>query len=346
MNNQSLVDLFDAYDKAFDKACHELGVINIPDWHERWFYRYLLINPVTRYVPSLEYNEQKFSKSFIQNYEKKLNNLYSTHEKVFDPNYSDLLKNSEIPFLMHYLAPCMYKNFVDWWFLHSKQKSGYFKKVSQLDFFNLHADWINPKSKEDEFKMWIQAHSDSLKTLFKLTWSGYQTVLIPRSGSKKRILNEVQNLLDKNHYQESFNVVKTKIPEKTVKACFRVLEHQILFGKRKLLDIADSIDVLTISKAGLYANHGADSSNSVKVGVHRLSKLGLSIVGATSYGSFPKLAKSTEEEIGVKKIISDFFKLTTKETIIKIQSQFPPVENMKKVIKSDLKKLGNLVYDD
>ncbi len=51
MKNQSLVDLFEAYDKAFDKACHELSITNIPEWRERWFYRFLLINPVWKYAP-------------------------------------------------------------------------------------------------------------------------------------------------------------------------------------------------------------------------------------------------------------------------------------------------------
>ena len=346
MKNQSLVDLFEAYDKAFDKACHDLAITNIPDWHERWFYRYLLLNPVCRYSPSLKYNDEKFSKKFIDNYEKELEKSYSSKDKIYDPNYSDLLKNSEIPFLMHWLSPFTYKNFVNWWFVYGKERSNSFQKVMELNFFNFYLDWMNPKSEEDELKKWTIAHTDSLTTLFKLSWRGYQTILIPRFGSKKRIMKEVQDLLDKNHYQESSNVVRTKIPEKTVKACFRVLEHQILFGKRKLLDIASSIDVLSISKAGLNDDYGADSSNSVKVGVHRLSKLGLSLVNATSYGSFPKLDKSTEEEIGVKKIISDFFKLTTNETITKIQSELPPVENMEKVIKSDLKKLGKLIYED
>lgn len=346
MKNQSLVDLFDAYDKAFDKVCHELGITKIPDWHERWFYRYLLINPVTRYSPSVSYNKEKFSKRFIQNHQKLLDKLYSSGEKVFDPYYSNLLNKSMIPIDMNTIAPFMYETFASWWFLKGKKITEYSHKVVELDFHIFSTNWFYNKSEDEEYRRWTSAHSDSLRSIYSHSLIGYQTALIPKFGSKKRILRQVKDLIEKNHYAERRILVKTKMPEKTIKACFRVLEHQILFGKRKLLDIANSIDVLSISKAGLNDNYGADSSNSVKVGVHRLSKLGLSIVNATSYMSFPKLDKSTEEEIGVKKIIADFFKLTTKETIINIQSKLPPVEDMEKVIKLDLKKLGKLVYED
>ena len=344
MKEQSLVNLFELYDQAFDEVCSDLKITDIPDWHQRWFYRYLLINPTARYAPIPRYKEKYYVNEWIRERETILDHLYETGELVFDAEYSKLLSKTEIPWVMSSAAPSLYKNFSSWWFMEMRQKSRSFQNVINVDLFSQFKNWaIHNLPEEEVFQRWKESQSDDLRVIYDHIWKSYKTLLIPKYGSKKEILHQVSKLIDKD-FEESFNIVKTKIPEKTVKSCFRVLEHQILFGEKNLIKIAESTDILEVSKAGLNDKFGKDSTNSVRVGVHRLSKIGLEIVNASSYGFFPILSKDTDEELGVQRLMTNFFKITTKETLLKIHSSLPPPKKMKESIRSDIERLGKIAY--
>ena len=107
MKEQSLVDLFSLYDLAFDEVCSDLKITDIPDWHQRWFYRYLLINPAAKYTPIPRLKEKYYVNEWVLEREKMLDCLYETGELVFDSEYNKLLSKTEIPWVMSSVAPSL-----------------------------------------------------------------------------------------------------------------------------------------------------------------------------------------------------------------------------------------------
>lgn len=350
MKNQSLVDLFDTYDNAFDKACYEFGITNIPDWRERWFYRFLLINPVWKYAPvdilSDRHRHPDLPKINIEEF---FNGLYESSELIADKKYTKLLENS---FAAHYsqvLNPCLFENFCSWWFYAGKKRIRYNTNVQEINFWNHLEKWYpDDDSERNRYERWKDTFSKEIEELFELTNDLHFVLLIPKIGSKKEIIKQVNQALKKNHI-EKFHIRYNKITEKTVKDCYRILEHQILNGKKNLLDIAKDTDILRISKANLYDKHGRDSTNSVKVGVHRLSNLAMEIINASSYSFFPTLdgwSALSEDVHAVNEVLKDYLKLVKKDTISKIRSKLPVPNDMYSQICLDLERLGEVVFED
>jgi hypothetical protein len=343
MREQSLVDLFDLYDQAFDAVCSDLNISNTPNWQERWFYRYLLINPVLKFCPILRWKKELLTTKEELDRESLIDSLYKSSDLVLDERYSDLLMNSLASSTATHLNPRLHKNFSEWWFLSAKNRIHEQFPVKDIDFFSHLADWL--PNYEERYEAWVRAHSSEFEELYTLTWDRYRAVMIPRVGNRKQILKEINNLLDEIHVETS-HIVKSKISEKTIKDCFRVLEYLACNGETNLLSLAENADVLKFSRVGLRDEFGSNSSNSVKVGVHRLSKLSLEILKASSFGFFPTLGKwNDEDEEGVHKVIADFFKLTSSDSIDKIYSLVPATDSMESCIRAEIKELGGVVYE-
>jgi hypothetical protein len=346
MKDKSLVNLFELYDQAFDNACHELGITNIPDWHERWFYRYMLINPVFKYAPIIHERCHLHPKMKPIDIEIFFQKLYQSGDLAIDEKYSNILKGSYSSFISEILNPYLYNNFSCWWFYAGKNKIRNDPKVMHIPLFDYTQNWFKKDgTKSSPLERWSAANSKELEDIF-YSIETHNIVLLPKWGPKKEILKQVNSILNENHH-EKLHIVQNKISERTVKDCYRILEYQIYYGRKNLLQIAEQTNILKISKASLNSQHGNDSSNSVKVGVHRLSKLAMEMITETSFGTFPVFNKPHHSYgKGVYEVLNDYFKLVTKGTLDRIQSKLPPVENMEKLIKSDLKKLGKLVYED
>jgi hypothetical protein len=350
MKNQSLVDLFDAYDKAFDKACHELGITNIPDWRERWFYRFLLINPVWKYAPVNILSDRHRHPDLPKiNIEEFFNGLYESSELIADKKYTKLLENSNAGHYSEVLNPCLFENFCSWWFYAGKKRIRYSTDIKEINFWNHLEKWyLDDDTERNRYERWKDTFSKEIEELFELTNDLHFVLLIPKFGPKKEIIKQVNQALNKNHI-EKFHIRHNKITEKTVKDCFRILEYQILNGKKNLLEIAKDTDILRISKANLYDKHGRDSANSVKVGVHRLSNLAMEIMNASSYSFFPTLdgwSDLSENVQAVNEVLKDYFKLVKKDTISKIRSKLPVPNDMYSQICLDLERLGEIVFED
>lgn len=346
MKKQSLVDLFEAYDKAFDKACHDMGITNIPDWRERWFYRYMLINPVFKYAPIIHKDWHKHPKMKPVDMEIFFQKLYQSGDLVIDKKYSQLLTGSYASFISEILNPYLFNNFSCWWFYAGRNKIRNEPKVIHIPLFDYTQNWFKVESaKSRPLERWMAANSRELEDIFYLIET-HNVILLPKWGRKKVILKQINSILNETH-NEKLHIIQNKISERTVKDCYRILEYQIYNGRKNLLQIAEETNILKISKASLYSRHGNDSSSSVKVGVHRLSKLSMEIITESSFGTFPVCNKPRYKfGKGVYEVFNDYYKLVTKDTLDRIQRKLPPVENMEKVIKSDLKKLGKLVYED
>lgn len=216
MKSKSLVDYFEIYDQSFDEVCDELGVIEKPDWKDRWFYRYLLINPVIKYSPIDRFRKAYYSTTDSLKREKLINERYKSKELIFDKKYSSILKGENNWVVVNQLNPFLYNNFEDWWFLSARN---ILHKTSSVSYENLTTrmgDWLTNTS----YESWLDVHSKPLRNIFeKHCFGNYAIFLIPLVGNKKIILSQVNDILNDIH-KESEHIIKSKITEKQSKNAF------------------------------------------------------------------------------------------------------------------------------
>lgn len=344
MKEMSLVDLFDLYDQAFDEVCDELGIINIPSWQERWLYRFLLINPVLIYYPHLLFKEEFITTEEGLVEQRKIENLYEKGKLIKDPLYSCQLEASLSGRVAVFLNPLISESFSEWWFKYARKRIRETSDVKQV-LLNKHLKkWLTFDS--DQYKKWKKYENESIHDIFLLTMNSHLTLMIPSYGDRKKILRQVNEILDEYHRVSTYTV-ETKIQKSTVKDCFKILEYMIVNpqSNQDLLQLAEQTDVLKISRAGI-DNVSEDSKNSVRAGVSRLIKMSLEIMEASSYGFFPTVGNWHDYglEPGVKLIMKDYFKLVSPKLIQDIKLSLGNCKNFKNQIRSDIDKLDQQVY--
>ncbi|WP_108508648.1 hypothetical protein [Polynucleobacter acidiphobus] len=341
MKNQSLVNLFDLYDHAFNEVCNDLGIIDIPSWQERWLYRFLLINPVLTYYPYILFKEEFVTTEEGLEDQRRIKNLYEKGRVIKDPHYSSQLETSLAGRIADFLNPLTSENFSEWWFKYARNR---IRDNSDVQHFLLNrycGEW--ELSDSDQYRKWKKFNEEELHDIYKLMNNNHLTIVIPSYGNKKNLLRQINQILDKYH-RESTYTVETKTQESTVKDCFRVLEYMIVNpqANQDLLELASKANVLKISRAGIN-NISEDSKNSVRAGVSRLIKMALEIMEASSYGFFPTKGNWQDDglEPGVKLIMRDYFKLVSPSLIKDIKLSLGDYKKFKDQIRIDINKLKN-----
>lgn len=329
MKQTSLVDLFELYDQAYDQVCEQMAIKKSPSWKHRWFYRYLLINPITSFHHKIKKNKvEKVEKGIEGN--KFLNELYNLK-----------LEYSLSVLVAHKLDPSFYKSFPDWYFNMIQSDENYaIHKVSRIDFNRQGAKWINYSDKEKEFQDWQKSNVEQIYELYQNSLLGHDVYSIPRVGDKFKIMRNMKKTLDINH-RPSFNITENKLREITVKDCFRLLEYKAFNPKATLLKMAVDTNVLRISLAGIDGEYGVNSVNSVKAGVNRLNDLALEILKDSSYSYFPLKGKYIEnDEEAVQLVFNNYFNTKPHLQMQKIKNSLPTTfSNMLIKVKDEFKKL-------
>jgi hypothetical protein len=339
MKEKSLADLYDLYDQAFNDVCNELGIVEVPSWEERWLYRFLLVNPVLTYYPYILFKEEFITTEEGLEEQRRIENLYEKGRLIKDPLYSSQLEASLSGRVADFLNPLTSRNFVEWWFKYARNRIRDTSDVKQVLLNENIKEWLTLDS--DEYKKWKKSNEEKIHDIYTLTMNSHLTIMIPSYGDRKKILRQVNQILDEYH-RESTYTVETKIHESTVKDCFRVLECMIVNPQANLdlLQLAEQADVLKISRAGIN-NISEDSKNSVRAGVSRLIRMSLEIMEASSYGFFPTTGKWQDHglEPGVKLIMRDCFKLISPKLIEDIKINLGSHKKFKDQIRSDINKL-------
>ena len=331
MKDTSLVDLFELYDQAFDKVCDELNIKKRPTWQHRWFYRYLLINPIANFHHRVKRNKiEKLDKGIKGN-------------KVLTELYNLKLEYSLSILVADKLDPSFYESFPEW-YLKTMQDderiSDY--KVDRIDFDCPGNQWINFSDREKEFKDWQKGNTKAIHKIYQSNaWDGYDIFAVPRVGDKTKILKSFKKILEINH-RPSYNIVKNKVREQTVKDCYKLLEYRALNPSASLLEMAKETGVLSTSLAGIDGKYGENSSNSVKAGVHRLNDLALEILKDSSYSYFPLKGKYIENnEEAVQLVFRNYFKTKPYLRIQQIKDSLPTtLPSMVSKVRKEFKKIN------
>lgn len=333
MKTQSLINLFKQYDLAFEAVCDQLHIENRPSWREKWFYRYLCINPVPYVLSELR------TKNSGINYDA---------EKLNEAKKNEISSSRALSQLNFYIQ---YRNlnFHKWWFLHAlpafKGEQLMMKKVNFDLVFFMKEDG-DPELSEDEiqeklFNDWILENKETLKNLKTITdYGNYFLYAIPKYGHHIDVTKEI-HLGMKSDFKNHKHIIDSKMPERTVIDIFKIFEFRALTGNDDLLTIAIQTDALKFSR-GTVGSSLADSSDSVKSGISRLFNLGKILIRNTSYVKFPMATPvfNDEREIGANFVIDNYFDYSPQPLFerLKLLHDFS-YDEMCQLIKSDLSEL-------
>jgi len=332
MKNQSLVDLFDLYDLTFDEICQELNVTDIPTWQQRWFYRYYQVNLLPQ-ITFLLYNNTDAIE--LQNVFKKYKDQYEC-ESIYETNQK------------------FYSTFVDsfpnWWF---KRARNYFvnKKDKVSPIIGIRFD---DELKPAYLSSAMNFFQNEVKSIFKKKHRPTHLILsIPIRNSKKETCELFENYLDgtiffsnyQRHYGKytegnPYNQTKNKIPLKTIKDCFRLLEYMSIHPHEDLVTIAKNSGILEFSRSNLDSSRSAESINSIRVGTNRLINLTSELLHANAYGFFPEPKKFETRYHTFSQKVKEIFPLLTSKSLFESAKSFlPKREQMKQSIRKDMLQL-------
>jgi len=334
MAKLTLIEKLELYDQTFDRICDELGLVK-PSWEEKWFYRFLKINPAPDLYLYLKNNSNNageyFGKSELRIY------------------YDKGVLNSMLLFRLHKILSFREGSFIKWWIeVMQPLKLDAAWDIERLGFGPTHYDWDGDKPKPSEeffYQKWLADKRSELEDLKVGSDSNkYAFFAIPKIGNRKQIEKVISNFL-KNEFIENKFIVKSKITEKTVKDIFKVFEYKSNTGENDLIKIAKATGALKISQANLDIDSQTNSKQSVRAGMHRLFDVGFMLIRNSSYAQFPALKKliDDEGEFGVDFIIENYFSLNPKQFFMRLDAEIPPVSNMEAVIRLEIIKSVALI---
>lgn len=266
-------DQFDAYDRIFDKVCDEFEVKLRPSWHHRWFFRYLQVSLSYYYVWGMDQLKQKGIRR-PKNYQNDLPDFRAVNRTfaAFGDIWSfDLAR---------------------WWFF-----VGQFQFIENSKFKLQELVSIPMGYKQDEGQITKCAEKLSQYVVNVLNTPSHPDTLIlgiPLNKSKERLIKEIAAALDKytlypqvNTQAGNFFINKTKLKEKTLRDCYRVLEIRVRYPDISLIDLAKMSNTLNTSLAGLDSDSTGQVAQSVRSGISRQLNLGLNIAENAARGIFP-----------------------------------------------------------
>ena len=158
--------------------------------------------------------------------------------------------------------------------------------------------------------------------------------------SKDDLLSKFERITSNLQSKVPGLIKRLKIPEKTIKDCYRLIEYKAFNpNESNLIKIAKSSGILKTSVGGL-AN-SLNSVDSVRSGVSRLNKLSNQIMEATCNAEFP-LASSPESILNLyKKIINEFYSSSPSEIFQYIRSKLPDKKEMYDAIRTEVLEARN-----
>ena len=345
MKEESLVDLFDFYDKTLDKVCFDLGVTEIPPWIERWYFRFIQINPIFRYYPYYEHIKENWSLDDDPNriYRNYVDSLYEQGIKKYHPEFTEALLNLEFSRYMFCcdttFSPSLYK----WWYV-ARIYIHFVDSISVEKFEFSNKELNSNKFDEDieAYSKWLETNKHSLYRMYlkskdheSISFYGFYEYL-----SKDDLLSKFERITSNLQRKVPGLIKRLKIPEKTIKDCYRLIEYKAFNpNESNLIKIAKSSGILKTSVGGL-AN-SLNSVDSVRSGVSRLNKLSNQIMEATCNAEFP-LASSPESILNLyKKIINEFYSSSPCEIFQYIRSKLPDKKEMYDAIRTEVLEARN-----
>lgn len=266
-------DQFSVYDRVLDKVFNEFEVKIKPSWHHRWFYRFLQISLSYYYVWGMDQLKKKGIRR-PKNYQSGLPN-YRAVERTFAA-FGDIWAF----------------DFARWWFY-----LGQFQFIEKSEF-KIHELAIIPmgyKQDKSSCAKISETLGKYIDDILKTPSSPDTLILgIPLNKSKEDLIREIEKALDKNTYYPqpntyfgNFFINKTKIKEKTLRDCYRVLEIKCRYPDISLIELAKLARTLPTSLAGLNDDSNGQVIQSVRSGISRQLNLGLNIAENAARGIFP-----------------------------------------------------------
>jgi len=340
MKEESLVDLFEIYDRTLDKVCHDLRVTEIPPWIERWYFRFIQINPILRYYPYYEHIKEWCDLGYDPDriYRNEVDRLYEKGIKKYHPEFTDALLDSGFSRYMFCcdttFSPSLYK----WWYgariyIHLTDTLS----VERFEFSNNGLSTDNSTEDSASYSKWIEVNSDSLYRIYLKSKDQkfFNVYGFYEFRDKEVLLSKFEKITSDLKLKKSGLVKKLKIPEKTIKDCYRLIEYKSFNpNENDLIEIAKSSGILKTSVSGLV--NSEESIDSVRSGVSRLNKLSNQILEATCNGEFPLTdAPELITELH-KKMISEFYLSNPVEIFQYIRSQLPNKEEMYDAIRTEV----------
>jgi len=330
MKEQSLVDLFELYDQAFDEVCDELQVVDKPTWQHRWFYRFYQINLVPKLIYILE-NTNK------DNELPELLVRLSKHDV-----YEDLLEATE----KFYCSSD--QTFVKWWFTKAKN---YFVN-SKDKVKGIMTIKFNDEFRSQDTVFWLKKFYILIKDILQQKYrADHLLIAVPVRGSKKETMELIERYIDgsfsfnslwsgkKNQNENPYEITKNKIPLKTIKDCYRLLEYIAFNPKEDLVDIAKNSGILEFSLLNLDGDRGIESLNSIRSGTSRLMTLTIELLQGSAYGFFPapsKMPQKSYRKDPFNEVRKIFPYLTSQQLFESARKNLPPLAKMRAQIKKEM----------
>lgn len=266
-------DQFDEYDSIFDQVCKEFKVKVMPTWHHRWFYRYLQISPSYYYVWGMDEMKRRGLRR--------------------PKNFKDCLPNYRaVSRTLAMFGDVWSFDFSRWWFF-----IGQYQFIANTSFKSQSLSLIPMGYSPAENFMEKQHKNIQGFIDVVLNTPSYPDALIlgiPLNKSKEDLLDEIGEILDRNTcYPQPKTSVgnafinKTKLKEKTLKDCYRVLEIRTRYPDLSLIDLAKRAKTLSTSLAGLNSDSTGQVAQSVRSGISRQLNSGLNIAENAAMGLFP-----------------------------------------------------------
>jgi len=340
MKQESLVDLFEIYDKTLDKVCIDLGVNETPPWIERWYFRFIQINPIFRYYPYYEHIKEYWNPDDDPKgiYKNEVDNLYEKGIKKYHPEFTKALLDLGFCRYMFFCDTTLQSSLFKWWYV--ARIYTHFPDSISVEKFSFSNKELGPDKYHGDvepFSKWLEINSDSLfrmylksKDIDVYNFYGFNEYL-----NKEVLLSKFEKITSSLQIKEPGLVKKLKIPEKTIKDCYRLIEYKAFNPEvNDLIKIAKESGILKLSVGGL-AN-SLDSVDSVRSGVSRLFRLSNQIQEATCNGEFPS-ASNPDSIIGLyKKMVSEFYLSSPHEIFQYVRSTLPDKKDMYDVIRLEV----------
>ena len=274
MKNKLISDQFALYDKAFDQACSELKLKNLPTQKHRWLYRYLQISPPYMHAHAGTIDQFELIEEDDQT-AKSMNDMIRHSSKKLYQDFGDIWR---VPFHT-------------WWFTTGKKK---FVKPEPAEIHEFFHKYRNSKTHEDgTIDLYLEKMREDLTKLYKEKDTHYFILGVPLANSiednmklMKRFLKENSFLFNmENTY--GYVILKNKITIKALENYYRVLEIAIKNKDSSLVDVAKDAKALNISLQNLGNKSITDSTNSVRAGTSRQIQIAVEIAEQAAGGAFP-----------------------------------------------------------
>lgn len=271
---------FSSHNECFEKVWKSLPIGLKPTWQHYWFYRYLQISP--------SYWEWS-----------KIINLYDAGKKIDSESFRHIPNIELVAQTYNTFDDVWELDFPRWWYLIARFQ--FVVNLSDGDYeitqlFRVSKGKKIPKNEINEgIKKINSLFLGSNRQDFYPETIG---LIIPIKKSRKETLKSIDKFLTKNisfgkdsRVDANYQIFKSKIREKTVSACFKVLELRALQKKPNLIDLAIEANVLDGAMADLkFNNYKLDKINSIEAlrsGTSRQIAIAINLAENAARGKFP-----------------------------------------------------------